>query len=89
MAKARFKLSFRQTEVWAGGEKRRALILAVSPTPMRGWLQAILAVDDGSMQQKAISIPDFELAERHTVALIEADEVAAPTVNYAVEKVTT
>lgn len=76
----RFKLTMRSTEVHGpGGGMQRALIIAVAPTPVKGWLQAVLAVEDGSMQQKAISVADFELAERKLVVLIEApDERAAP-----------
>lgn len=82
MAKRRFKLTFRSTEVAGPEGLQRALIIAVAPTPVKGWLQAILAVEDGSMQQKAISQADFDLAERKQCTLLEVEDERAPPILY-------
>lgn len=80
--KKRFKLTFRQTEIYGGpGGLQRALIIAVGPAPLKGWLTAILACEDGSMQQKIISQQQFDLSAKTEVAMIEApDERAAPII---------
>lgn len=81
--KKRFKLAFRSTEVHGpGGEMQRALILAVSEVPQtKGWLAAILALEGGGVIQKMISKPDFDLAARKEITLLEVEgERAAPVV---------
>jgi len=81
----RFKLTFRTIDVHGpAGLKQRALIIAVGATPVKGWLQAVLACEDGTMMQKAISVPEFELAERRETVMIEAPDERAPTVLYEV-----
>jgi hypothetical protein len=81
----RFRLSFGQTEV-AGGSglsgKQRALIIAVSNVPgQNGWVEAVLAVEDGSMQVKTISRMQFERSQFNLVALMEVEgERAAPVI---------
>lgn len=83
--KKRFRLTFRQTMVHGPGlSQQRALIIAVGATPVKGWLQAVLACEDGTMMQKAISIPDFELAAKSEVALIEVEGERAAPVLYEV-----
>jgi hypothetical protein len=80
--KKRFKLTFRSTEVH-GPEStmQRALIIAIGGSPLKGWLQAIIACEDGSMQQKVISQADFDLGEKKLVALLEVEgERAAPVI---------
>lgn len=85
MAKKRFKLSFRSTEVdGPGGAMQRALIIAVSPSPVKGWLQAMLACEDGSMQTKLISQIEFDASERRITAMIEIEEEARPVL-YSVQ----
>ena len=84
--KKRFKLTFRQTEVHGPGlTKQRALIIAVGSTPVKGWLQAVLACEDGTMMQKAISIPEFELSAKREVVMIEAEGERAAPVLYEVQ----
>lgn len=82
--KKRFKLTFRSTEVHGpGGTIQRALIIAVSGSPLKGWLQAVIACEDGSMQQKVISQADFDLGggPHKLVALLEVEgERAAPVI---------
>jgi hypothetical protein len=80
--KKRFKLTFRSTEVHGpGGTMQRALIIAIGGSPLKGWLQAIIACEDGSMQQKVISQADFDLGEKKLVALLEVEgERAAPVI---------
>jgi hypothetical protein len=87
MDKKRFKLTFRQITVHGGGtfRQQRALIIAVSPTQVKGWLQAVLACEDGTMMQKMISIPEFELSERSEVALVEVEGERAAPVIYEVQ----
>lgn len=80
--KKRFKLTFRQTDVAGPGGLQRALIIAVAPSPLKDWLQAVLAVEDGTMQQKIISKAQFELSARHEVVMIEAPDERAPGVIY-------
>lgn len=81
MAK-RFKLTFRQIDVVGPDGLQRALVIAVAPSPLKDWLQAVLAVEDGSMQQKMISKPQFDLSARHEVVMIEAPDERAPSVIY-------
>jgi hypothetical protein len=80
--KKRFKLSFGGIEIAGLGlnGKQRALIIAVSQIPgVQGWLNAVLAVEDGSMQVKAITQIDFDLSQHNLVALVEVEgERAAP-----------
>lgn len=80
--KKRFKLTFRSTEVHGpGGAMQRALIIAVSGSPLKGWFQAVIACEDGSMQQKVISQADFELGAHKLVTLLEVEgERAAPVI---------
>ena len=86
--KKRFKLTFRKTEVHGpGGAMQRALIIAVGGSPMKGWLQAILACEDGSMQQKVISQADFDLAAKKEVTLMEVEDQPAPPVIYGADLV--
>ena len=81
----RFKLTFRQIMVHGPGfANQRAVIIAVGPTPVKGWLQAVLACEDGTMMQKAISIPEFELSAKTEVVMIEAEGELAPPVLYDV-----
>lgn len=83
---ARFKLTFRSTQVRGGPTgMQRALIIAVGATPVKGWLQAVLALEDGNMMQKAISIPEFELSAKTEVVMIEAPDERAPGVLYEVQ----
>lgn len=81
----RFKLAFRSTEVHGpGGEMQRALIIAVSqPAGVKGWLEAVLALENGGLLQKMISIPDFELAARKEITLLEVEGEQAAPVLYA------
>lgn len=69
------------------GLAQRALIIAVGPIPgQSGWLQAILACEDGTMTQKAITLIEFELASKNEVTVMEADgETAAPAL-YGIER---
>lgn len=87
---SRFKLSFGQTEVAGAGlaRKQRALIIAVSEIPgVQGWVNAVLAVEDGSMQVKPIPTIDFEMSKRRLVALVEVEgERAAPVIYTADNK---
>lgn len=78
--KKTFKLTMRSTEVAGpGGGLQRALIIAVGPSPVKGWMPAVLATEDGGMIQKMISDQDFELAARKLVTLVEIEgERAAP-----------
>lgn len=85
MAKKRFKLTFRQIDVGGPEGTQRALVIAVGPSPLKGWLTAILAVEDGSMQQKIISQQQFDLSARHEVAMIEAEGERAAPVIYTTE----
>ncbi len=80
--KKRFKLSFRSTEVHGpGGETQRALIFATGPCPVKGWIQVILALEDGGMMQKVISQQDFDLAARKEIVMLEVEgERAAPVI---------
>jgi hypothetical protein len=82
--KKRFRLSFGSTEVYGPGlsGKQRALIIAVSSVPgVNGWVQAVLACEDGSMQVKTISQIQFDLSQRDLVVLAEVDgERAAPVI---------
>lgn len=81
--KKRFKLSFGQIEVEGPGfRKQRALVIAVSQIPgVQGWLNAVLAVEDGSMQVKPITEIAFELSKHNLVALVEVEgERAAPII---------
>lgn len=79
MPKGRFKLTFRCTETHGpGGAMQRALIIAVAPTQVKDWLEAVLACEDGTMQKKMISKADFELAARKEVAMMEIEGPAAP-----------
>ena len=79
MPKGRFKLTFRCTETHGpGGAMQRALIIAVAPTPVKEWLEAVLACEDGTMVKKMISVADFELAEKKSVAMLEIEGDAAP-----------
>lgn len=81
--KKRFKLTFRTTEVHGpGGALQRALIIAVAGSPVKGWMQAVLACEDGSMQQKMISQQDFDLSARKEVVMIEAEDERAPSILY-------
>lgn len=85
--KKRFKLSFGQVRV-AGpdGHQQRALVLAVQEQPgVKGWVQAILACEDGSMQVKMIPRVDFELSKRDLVALVEIEGERAAPVLYAAD----
>jgi hypothetical protein len=82
MDKKRFKLTFRMILVRNGWNKvQRAIIIAVAPIPgQKAWIQAILALEDGNMTQKPISVAEFELASRNEITMMEADgEAAAPT----------
>ena len=84
--KKRFKLTFRQTMVRGPGfAMQRALIIAVGPTPVKGWLQAVLACEDGTMMQKAISIPEIELSAKTEVVMMEAEGERAAPVLYEVQ----
>lgn len=84
--KKRFKLTFRQIMVHGPAfAKQRALIIAVGPTPVKGWLQAVLACEDGTMMQKAISVPEFELSAKSEVVMIEAEGEHAAPVLYEVQ----
>lgn len=79
MAKSRFKLTFRSTEIHGpDNAMQRALIIAVSPTQVKDWLQAILACEDGTMITKMISTADFALSERKLVPMLEIEGEAAP-----------
>jgi hypothetical protein len=79
--KKRFKLTFRQIDVGGPGGTQRALVIAVGPSPLKGWLTAVLAVEDGSMQQKIISQQQFDLSARHEVVMMEVEgELAAPVI---------
>ena len=81
MPKSRFKLTFRCTEVHGpGGATQRALIIAVAPTQLKDWLQAVLACEDGTMMQKIISAADFALSERKEVTMMEIEGEAAPVI---------
>lgn len=87
--KKRFKLSFGQIEVAGAdgfGSKQRALVLAVQEQPgVKGWVQAVLAVEDGTMQVKMIPRVDFELSKRNLVALVEVEGERAAPVLYAAD----
>jgi len=83
--KKRFKLTFRTITVPRGLGTQRALIIAVGPTPVKGWLQAVLALEDGNMMQKAISVPEFELSAKNETVMIEAPDEQAPVVLYEVQ----
>jgi hypothetical protein len=86
--KKRFKLTFRQIMVHGPVfAKQRALIIAVGPTPVKGWLQAVLACEDGTMMQKAISMPEFELSAKSEVVLVEVEGERAAPVLYEVQPV--
>lgn len=80
--KRRFKLTFFQIELAGISGKQRGLIIAVANTGVQGWLQAVIAAEDGSMQQKMISVVEFEVAKRHEVCLVEADDERGPSVLY-------
>lgn len=87
MPRTRFKLTFRQIMVRGPqGLAQRALIIAVGDIPgQRGWLQAILACEDGTMTQKAITLIEFELSAKNEVTMMEADGEAARPALYAIE----
>ena len=88
MSGKRFKLTFRSISIRTGlFGMQRALIIAVSPIPgQKGWIQAILACEDGNMIQKPITIIEFEMAARSEVAMVEAaGESAAPAL-YSIER---
>lgn len=79
MNKIRFKLTFRQIMVGT----QRALVIAIAPVPgQSGWLQAVLALENGKMIQKPITQIEFDIAARHEVTMMEADGEAAPPVAY-------
>lgn len=80
--KRRFKLTFGQVELAGVGGKQRGLLIAVANTGVQGWLQAVIAAEDGSMQQKMITVMEFEVSKRHQVCLVEADDEQAPSVLY-------
>jgi hypothetical protein len=81
--KTRFKLSFGQILMAGPGKAQRALVIAVQPIPSApGWLNAILAVEDGSMVTKAINQVDFDLSQHHLVSLVETDDLRAAPVLY-------
>jgi len=81
----RFKLTFRSIEIWgADFAKQRAVIIAVAPTQVSGWLQAVLACDDGTMRQKMISVPEFELAAKNEVVMMEVEGERAAPVLYGI-----
>ena len=84
--KKRFKLTFRQIDVGGPGGSQRALVIAVGPSPLKGWLTAVLAVEDGSMQQKIISQQQFDLSARHEVVMIEIEGERAAPVIYTPER---
>lgn len=83
--KKRFKLAFRSTEIHGpGGTMQRALILAVSEVPqVKGWMAAILALEQGGILQKMISKPEFDLAARKEITLMEVEDEKAAPVLYA------
>ncbi len=84
----RFKLSFGEVQVAGPGlsGRQRALIIAVSELPgVKGWVQAVLAVEDGSMQVKMIPQVDFELSKSNLVALVEVEGERAAPVLYAAD----
>lgn len=82
MAKQRFKLSMRCTEIMGNdGQMMRALIIATAPTPVKGWLQSVVACEDGTVRGgHMISVQDFELAERKQVTLMEVEGEAKPVI---------
>ena len=81
--KKRFKLTMRATETHGpGGAMQRALIIAVAPGPIKGWLQAVLACEDGTMMEKPISQQDFDLSARKLVTLLEVEGEQAPPIIY-------
>lgn len=81
MPNRRFKLSFRCTETHGpDGGMQRALIIAVAPTQVKDWLQAVIACEDGSMQTKMISKADFDLSARKEVTMLEVEGEAAPVI---------
>lgn len=83
--KKRFKLTFRQIMVNGPGfTQQRALIIAVAPSPVNGWMQAVLACESGTMMQKMISTLQFEASARAEVTMIEAEGELAPPVLYEV-----
>lgn len=84
--KRRFKLTFNQLELAGVGGNQRGLIIAVANTGVTGWLQAVIAAEDGSMQQKMISVAEFEVAKRHQVCLVEVDNERGPSVIYTPEQ---
>lgn len=79
MSKQRFKLTFRQIMVGT----QRALVIAIAPIPgQAGWLQAVLALENGRMVQKPITQIEFDLAAQNEITMMEADGEAAPPVPY-------
>lgn len=82
----RFKLSFGQVHVAGPDGKQRALVIAVQELPgVKGWVQAVLACEDGTMQVKMIPNVDFELSKRDLVALVEVEGERAAPVIYAAD----
>lgn len=82
----RFRLSFRCTDVYSSpSEKQRALIIAVGPHPMRGWVQAILALEDGGFLSKPISEEEFKLAGRCEVTMMEVEDMKAQPIIYSAD----
>jgi hypothetical protein len=84
----RFKLSFGQISIAGPNGPQRALILAVQEQPgVKNWVQAVLAIEDETMQIKMIPRIDFELSKRDLVALVEVEgERAAPVLYTADNK---
>jgi len=79
MSKIPFKLTFRQIMVGS----QRALVIAIAPVPgQSGWLQAVLALENGKMIQKPITQIEFDIAARHEVTMMEGNGEAAPSIAY-------
>lgn len=86
MGKSRFKLTFRQIMVGSRQimvEAQRALVIAVAPIPgQTGWLQAVLALENGHMMQRPITKLEFDLSARNEVVMMEVEDQEAPSVPY-------
>ena len=81
--KKRFKLTFRGTEVQKpNGEMQRAVIIGVAPSPVKGWLNAVLACEDSSLRQTVISQQDFDLSAKKEIVMLEVEDEEAPPVIY-------